>query len=46
MSKHTRKPRRQSQSIVVLQIGFVLLQIGLVLIEVVDAVSRLLGYLW
>lgn len=44
--KHSRKPRRQSQSVLVLQIGFVLLQLGLVLIEVVDAVTRLLGYLW
>ncbi|HEY0640158.1 MAG TPA: hypothetical protein VGD67_21220 [Pseudonocardiaceae bacterium] len=46
MSKHSRKPRRQSQFILVLQLGLVVLQLSLVLIESVHAITRLLGDLW
>jgi hypothetical protein len=46
LSRHFRKPRRQSRFVLVLQVGLVVLQLCLALIESVDAITRLLGDLW
>lgn len=46
LSRHSRKPRRQSRFVLVLQVGLVVLQLWLALIESVDAITRLLGDLW
>lgn len=43
--KPSRKPRGQSQPVLVLQIGLVVLQLGLALIEIVDMVTSLLSHL-
>jgi hypothetical protein len=46
LSRHSRKPRRQSRFVLVLQVGLVALQLCVVLIEIVDAMIRLLADLW
>ncbi|MFC4855033.1 hypothetical protein [Actinophytocola glycyrrhizae] len=46
MSRHSRKPRRQSRFVLVSQVCLVVLQLCLALTESVDAITRLLGDLW
>ncbi len=46
MSRHFRKPRRQSRLGLVVWIGLGVLQLCLALAEGVDAISRLLADLW
>lgn len=46
LSRHSRKPRRQSRLVLVLQLGLVVLQLWLALVESVETITRLLGDLW
>lgn len=46
LSRHSRKPRRPSRFVIVLQAGLAALQLCVVLIEIVDAMTRLLADLW
>ncbi|MEV0675431.1 hypothetical protein AB0I60_02795 [Actinosynnema sp. NPDC050436] len=45
MGRHSRKPRRRSRFVLVLQVGFVVLQLCLALIEGLEVIARLLGNL-
>ena len=46
MSRHSRKPRRQSRVVLVVQAVLVLVQLALVLLESTTAITRLLADLW
>ncbi|MGB3438270.1 MAG: hypothetical protein WBA97_05905 [Actinophytocola sp.] len=46
MSKHSRKPRRQSRLVLVLRAVLVVVQLVLVLLESAAAIASLLGDLW
>jgi hypothetical protein len=46
LSRHSRKPRRQSRLVLVLQAALVMVQLVLVLLEGAAAIASALGDLW